>query len=51
MLDHPNNKWRIIKLNQNQFHTSNPYQIWKSAANWNANVVRKTIGVSIKISN
>eukprot|EP01084_Bolivina_argentea_P282304 483195_1 len=51
MLDHPNNKWRIIKLNQNKFVSSNPYQIVKSSGVWNANVVRKTIGASIKISN
>eukprot|EP00483_Globobulimina_turgida_P013565 UN13590 len=52
MLDHPNNKWRIIKLSEgnNQFMAHNPFKLVKSSAVWNANVVRKSIGASIKIS-
>ena len=54
MLDHPNNKWRIIKSNnidKDKFITQNCYQILKSSAAWNANAIRRSTGASIKIAN
>ena len=49
MLDHFENKWRIIE-SDGHFKTQNAYAILKSSSGWDANAIRKSIGASIKIA-